>query len=176
MTLTRKQHIARIADKCEVRSADIGLHVVRYRDCLALYNTLSDRPTYCGITPPDRSQYVIDGMRLAAQRVIDGRASKADLLDKLQRSLEQTGRRRFVGGFDLGKGWSGWTDPAASEPPITLSAIRQIIREEIERSRMFIWRDGIARPVPEHICQSNGVITWMTDSEMRRQGLTPRAK
>lgn len=68
---TRKEHVARIADKCEVAVSPRQSNcLVYYREQKALYAIGGDRPRYIG-EPKDASQMVIDGMRLAAQREID---------------------------------------------------------------------------------------------------------
>jgi len=79
MPKTDLKHIEAIAAKCQVRRMLYrAIHEVRYRDFLAHYDLSGDRPKFVTESVGHgykiaTAQVVIDGMREAAQRVIDKR-------------------------------------------------------------------------------------------------------
>lgn len=86
----RKQNIAAIADACKVQDWIKGRVTVTYRDFGAVYSVAGDRPKFLtewrvwggsGVAKIATNQFIIDGMRLAAQREIDKRRPKQSVRD-----------------------------------------------------------------------------------------------
>lgn len=118
---TRKQNISNIADCCKVVPLGPAKVTVTYRGNGAVYLISGSRPKFLpnrvmvtsGMTKVATNQFVIDGMRLAAQREIDKRKKPETLKafgDAIQDAFERTALygNAFIG-FDPAKPGSDFT-------------------------------------------------------------------